>query len=94
MFVEHYHLKTRFDLMKGMDFIVGSNLAFEIPAHDQVTLSSEAVQGENPLNIMSAGEGLHERRRLNRSNSIVCAEESTDNLKLQLPILAHFLSPY
>ena len=57
MFVEHYHLKTRFDLMKGMDFIVGSNLAFEIPAHDQVTLSSEAVQGENPLNIMSAGEG-------------------------------------
>ena len=44
MFVEHNHLKTRFDLMIGRDFIVGSNLAFEIPAHDQVTLSSEAVQ--------------------------------------------------
>ena len=69
--------------MKGRDFIVRSNLAFEIPAHDQVTLSPpKRFKGENPLNIMSAGEGLHERRRLNRYNSIVFAEESTDNLKL------------
>ena len=48
VFVEHYHLKTRFDLMKGRDFIVGSNLVFEIPAHDQATLSYEvALKGES-----------------------------------------------